>query len=447
MRISIFKNIKSVAPIKDTSVLKVLEAIQKGAYKKPIALIRVESEKGARNELKSKLPYVTFAGTFTSRSNANLRKHSGLACLDFDDVQKLEELRTEINQDSYTFSSFTSPSGDGLKVLVKIPNVDNNNDYQDYYHELINHYKKYYELDEGTKDIARACYLSYDDDLFLNNESETFTDKFHRPLPVETKVVNIPITDKNVVAEKLEKWFQKRWTTTNRNNNLHAYARQMNAFGIDKTTCQNYLLRYNSGGKENEIQKLIDSAYKYTTEFDTRAFEDAKRVKEIKHIAIAGENIEKLKQRITDVDFEKVKAEFDQHKQELKLDEFWFYTEKEQIKLSSYRFLQYLENNNIFKYYPDENSGTYLFVKNDKNFISVFEEPKIKDFVLSDLRGRGLIDAWELMANMTSYFDSKFLSMVKSIDVKFNRDSQDASYVYYQNAVVKTTKKEIKVLN
>jgi hypothetical protein len=47
---------------------------------------------------------------------------------------------------------------------------------------------------------------------------------------------------------------------------------------------------------------------------------------------------------------------------------------------------------------------------------------------------------------MTSYFDSKFLSMVKSIDVKFNRDSQDASYVYYQNAVVKTTKKAIEVL-
>ena len=446
MRISIFKNIKSVAPIKDTSVLKVLEAIQKGAYKKPIALIRVESEKSARNELKSKLPYVTFCGTFTSRSNANLRKHSGLACLDFDDVPNLEELRTEINQDSYTFSSFTSPSGDGLKVLVKIPNVDNNNDYQDYYHELINHYKKYYELDEGTKDIARACYLSYDSELFLNNESEFFTDKFNRPLPVETKVVNIPITDQNDIAERLEKWFSKRWTTTNRNNNLHAYARQMNAFGIDKATCQNYLLRYDSGGKEVEIQKLIDSAYKYTTEFNTRSFEDTKRVNEIKNIAIAGENIEKLKHKIKDVDFEKIKAEFDQHKQELKLDEFWFYTEKEQIKLSSYRFLQYLENNNIFKYYPDENSGTYLFVKNDKNFISVFEEPKIKDFVLTDLRGRGLIDAWELMANTTSYFDSKFLSMVKSIDVKFNRDSQDASYVYYQNAVVKTTKKAIEVL-
>ena len=446
MRISVYKNIKSVAPIKDTSVLKVLDSIQKGSYKKQIAHIRIEPVKEERNKMKSQLPYVTFCGTFSSRSNSNLRNHSGLACLDFDNVPNLEELREQINKDEYTFSSFASPSGEGLKVLVKIPSVDNNEDYQDYYIELVNHYKKYYQLDEGTKDIARACYLSYDSNLFLNNESEIFTEKFHRPLPVETKVVNIPITDQNEVAERLEKWFKKRWTTTNRNNNLHAYARQMNAFGVDKQTCVNYLLRYDSGGKEKEIRKLIDSAYRYTKEFNTRAFEDTKRVNEIKHVAIAGENVEKLKGKINDIDFEKVKQEFEQHKQELKVDEFWYYTENEQIRLSSYRFLQYMENNNIFKFYPDENSGTYLFVKNDQNFISLFEAPKIKDFVLNGLRERGLIDAFELMANTTSYFEPKFLSMVKSVDVKFNRDTQTTSYVYYQNAAVKTTKDKIEVL-
>ena len=447
MKVSLFKNIKSIAPVKDTSVLKVLDEIKSGSYKTKIAAIRIESEKVERNKLKSQLPYATFCGTFTSRSNSNLKAHSGLACLDFDDVNILEELREQINQDPYTFSSFKSPSGDGLKVLVKITSVDNNNDYQDYYIELINHFQKYHELDKGTKDIARACYLSYDADLYLNNDSETFTDKFNRPLPVETKVVNIPITDKNEVAERLEKWFKKRWTTTNRNNNLHSYARQMNAFGIDKSTCESYLLRYNSGGKEVEIGKLIDSAYRYTKEFNTKSFEDTKMVNEIKHIAIAGESIERLKHKTKDLDFEKVKEEFENHKKDLQLDEFWYYTDSDQIKLASFRFLQYLEHNNIFKFYPDGNSGAYIFVKNDKNFISVFEESKIKDFVLTDLRSRGLIDAFELMANTTHYFDSKFLSMVKSIDVKFNRDTANTSYVYYQNAVVKTTKYNTEILN
>jgi len=447
MKVSIYKSIKAIAPIKDTSVLKVLDLIKSGAYKSKIAAIRIEKEKSERNKLKSLLPYTTFCGTFTSRSNSNLKAHSGLACLDFDDVSSLEELRTQINQDPYTFSSFVSPSGDGLKVLVKIPSVDNNNDYQDYYHELTNHYKKYYELDESTKDIARACYFSYDEELYLNNESEIFTDKFNRPLPVETKVVNIPITDKNEVAERLEKWFKKRWTTTNRNNNLHSYARQMNAFGIDKGTCEGYLMRYNSGGKEVEIQKLIDSAYKYTKEHNTKSFEDTKMVKEIKHLAIAGESIERLKHKAKDLDFEKVKEEFESHKKDLQLDEFWYYTDNDQIKLASFRFLQYLEHNNIFKFYPDANSGAYIFVKNDKNFISVFEESKIKDFVLADLRKRGLIDAFELMANITSYFDSRFLSMIKTIDVKFNRDTAKESYVYYQNAAVKTTRDNIEILN
>ena len=81
----------------------------------------------------------------------------------------------------------------GLKVLVKIPLVDNNEDYKDYYVELIKYYSRYYKLDEGTKDLARATYLSYDKDLYINAESEVFTDKFNRPLPVENTVpVNIP---------------------------------------------------------------------------------------------------------------------------------------------------------------------------------------------------------------------------------------------------------------
>ena len=447
MRVSIFKNIKSIAPIKDTSVLKVLESIRSSEYKNRIGSIRIESDKTKRNELKAKLPYVTFCGTFDSRANSNLKTHSGLACLDFDDVEQLEELRESVNKDSFTFSSFVSPSGDGLKVLVKIPQIDNNNDYQDYYIELVNHYKKYHDLDEGTKDLARACYLSFDEDVFINSESELFTDKFYRPLPVEKKVINIPLTDIDEVAQRLDKWFTKRWGNSNRNNNLHAYARQMNAFGVDKSTCESYLFRYDIGGKQNEIQKLIDSAYKYENEFNTRHFEDTKIVNDIKNVAITGESVDKLKGRIKDIDFELVKKEFEEHKQDLKLDEFWYYTEKEQIKLASYRFLQYLEHNNIFKFYPDENSGTYLFVKNDKNFINVFEEPKIKDFVLSDLRSRGHIDAFELMANNTSNFNSNYLSMVSSIDVKFNRDTANESYIYYQNAVVKTTKDSIEVLD
>ena len=132
MRVSYFKNIKSVIPIKDTSVFKVLQEIKEGKHKEQVANIRVSTDKKKRNDLKQKLPYVTFGGTFSTRSNKTLSKHSGLACLDFDDVDdNMYDVLESINSDKYTLSSFLSPSGNGIKVLVKIPSVDNNEDYQD----------------------------------------------------------------------------------------------------------------------------------------------------------------------------------------------------------------------------------------------------------------------------------------------------------------------------
>src|SRR5690606_9187382 len=151
---------------KAVSVYYVLESIKTGKNKPQVSAIRVETDKTKRNKLKSKLEYVTFYVTLTTRANSNINQHSGLDCLDLDDVPDLTYLRIDVNNDSYTFASFVSPSGNGLKVLVRIPLVDNNDDYQDYYIKLTEYYSQYAKLDEGTKDIARATYLSYDDHLF-----------------------------------------------------------------------------------------------------------------------------------------------------------------------------------------------------------------------------------------------------------------------------------------
>jgi hypothetical protein len=442
MRISLFNNITSTTPkIASTDVFKVLDSIKDGTYRNQIAKLRVENDKETRSKLKANLNYVTFAGTFSTRSNANLKQHSGLACLDFDNVGDLDGLIKHVNGDEFTFSSFISPSGTGLKVLIKIPLVDNNDDYQDYYIELIKHYSMYFELDNSTKDIARACFLSYDEDLYLNVNSRTFTDKYNKPLPVKKEIINIPILDKDEIAERLDKWFKKRFVGVNRNNNLHAYARQMNCFGVDKATCEQYLFRYEMPGfKNKEIQQLINSAYNYTNEFGTLSFEDAQKVKDIKNLVFAGQTIDKIKDKVKDVEDHLLKQEIEKHSQNLRNDEFWFYTENDAIRLATFRFLNYLESNNISKYYPDSESDTYLFIKKEDNFVADFGESKIKDFTLTDLRDRGQIDAFELMANNSNNFSSKYLSMIKTTDVKINKDTKDASFIYYQNFAVKTTK-------
>ena len=56
-------------------------------------------------------------------------------CLDFDDipVTEIETLALKINQCDYTLASFISPSGEGLKVFIKVniwlsPSASNSQD-------------------------------------------------------------------------------------------------------------------------------------------------------------------------------------------------------------------------------------------------------------------------------------------------------------------------------
>ena len=303
--------------------------------------------------------------------------------MDYDGIDKLDDLIEIVNKDKYTFASFISPSGNGLKVLVKIPPVANDEVYKEYYQELQNHFDQYAKTDDSTKDISRGTYLSIDKNLFINSDSKMFTDKYNPPEPVKRVVTNVPLTDQNEIADRLEKWFKKNYSTIeNRNTNLYKFARALNSYGVNQSTAEHYILRYSQVDfKEDEILLLIRSAYKNTSDFGTNSFEDEKKVQAIKMKVIAGVSVVSVE----GVDDQSLKLEVDKHQSDLKKDEFWYYTEKEVIKMATFRFLNYLENNNITKYYPSEDSG-YLYIKKDDNFIKEFDENRIKDFTLSDLR-------------------------------------------------------------
>lgn len=438
MRVSLFKGTFDTTELKSVNVFSVFKDIETEKYKHLIAKVRLIVDDTERNELKRNiLPLVTFGGTFTNRANSALKKSSGLAILDYDHVPDLKKLIAEVNNDNFTFASFVSPSGDGLKVLVKIPPVSSDGVYKEYYHELQKHYDNYYKTDDSNKDLCRACYLSIDKNIYINSDSKTFTDKFTPPLREIKPITNVPITDQNDIAERLEKWFRKNYSTTeNRNTNLHAFARQLNCFGVDKMIAENYLFRYEqSDFNQTEIVSLINSAYRYSAEWNTQAFEDNKKVNFIKNKVVSGGSINKL----DGVEPEALALEIEKHKADLVTDEFWYYTEKEVIKLATFRFLTYLENNNITKYYPNSEGGS-LFIKKDNNFIKEFNENRIKDFTLSDLRHRGEIDAFELCASSLMTFNQKYLSMLSTSHIDIQRDTKEESFIYYKNTAVKTTK-------
>lgn len=101
-----------------------------------------------------------------------LIKHSGLLCLDFDHVQRLEDLFLALKNDPQlkTRLLFRSPSGDGLKWIIEIDLTKC--DHAQWFRAVANNVFKTYHVpvDQSGKDICRACFLPWDPKAYLNDE-------------------------------------------------------------------------------------------------------------------------------------------------------------------------------------------------------------------------------------------------------------------------------------
>ena len=178
-----------------------------------------------RNLLKKKLIWICFSGKFRKRLNSELIEHSGLICLDFDNfpnIQTLNTWRSKIKKDKFTFALFTSPSGNGLKVLVKIPKCKNNDEHNLRFDALSKYWVKCKYFDNNVKGVSRVCFESYDKDVYINNDSFTYIgiSKQEVEQPNGKRVLTEMIdTDSFSVFQKLLTWFESKYNLKKGNRN------------------------------------------------------------------------------------------------------------------------------------------------------------------------------------------------------------------------------------
>jgi hypothetical protein len=388
MIVSIFKRVTDTTNPFNKSAIYCLDRIKQGKSKELVEQIRALS-KEEQKPLKSQLPGVCFNGTFTQRTIKGIDQRSGLIVLDFDNMSHQAEaiqFKEEVIKSEIVFSAWISPSGKGVKVLVKIPTVGN---HKGYFDALRTYFDSDY-WDNSGSNIDRFCFESYDPDLYLNMDSTTWT---HIEEPDIEEVgsidVMIPIKSDNRIIENLLKWWDKKYGMEigAKNNNLFKLAAALNDFGVNQSEAENVLLKFDEGGKENEIRKIIKSAYLKTSNFGTKFFEDTlSRDKIEKHIR-GGKKTSDIIKALPEFTQDEIDKCVDAIKETGNIEDFWTYTKSNKIQLSIHQYKFWLQQNNFFKHFPTD-SNTYTFIKKEQNLIEETNEKRIKDFTLGALLAR-----------------------------------------------------------
>ena len=298
--ITIFKNFNEV--IEHKTIPEILHEIKTGKYKPGITYLRkslAENKLEAYEKAKKSLPAFTPSGKFVGgRKMEFLEAYSNFIILDIDKLSQtdLQNAKHKANQSEYTYASFISPSGNGLKILVKVntKKEDHKETFlaiQKHYETLLNH-----EIDKSGKDITRLCFYSFDDKLYQNESAKIFvtsskveilssraesrgemslsatnSNQSSHTEPVEVRQTDNqqPTTENSeAVYNHCIRFTEKKvqYATGSRNVFVHQLACNLNRKGISLNEALSFILT-DFGYDEKEVTQTVHSAYGNIHEF------------------------------------------------------------------------------------------------------------------------------------------------------------------------------------
>ena len=225
---TIFKNIFSKEPHFIT-IEKALERIKSGSSKELVIEIRNTLDKEKANKIKLNLPSVCFSGKFgNDRKDEQLIEHSGFIVLDFDDISELRDKQTDIISHDFVYACWVSPSGNGLKALVKIADGSKHREHFQSLQEV------FPEIDRSGINVSRVCYESFDPEIYVNDKASVFAKA--------KKIEKITVTENQNVDDsenfrRILKWLTNKndaFVTGERNTYIFKLASACCRFGIDE---------------------------------------------------------------------------------------------------------------------------------------------------------------------------------------------------------------------
>ena len=452
--ISIFKNLfNSKETPFNFQLTDVFTRIKEGYsdLNNKIEIIRTSQDKEEVTRTKNSLLAIMFNGTFSDRNDNGLLKHSGVMVLDFDKYpspEAMQEERERLIKDKYTLMCFTSPSGNGLKLLVRVPKSDKLE-----HKRRFNAYGKYINsdyFDEKNCNVSRVCFESHDPYIFLNQFADEFVN-----IEEETgyKYTERPpvciLRDEQKIIDRIMKFdFKGDFTDGNRNQYIFKVAICFSDYGISQSSAEGYILNNIVIGdfSDEEAKRTIKSAYKKSN-FDSEYFEDNEKIKNVQIKLKSGVSSSEIKKQlnVNDDFINEVKSDLVE-----KEDIFWNININKQgveiVSVESFKYSCFLTKNGFNKYYP-ENSDSPVFVRVKENKVKLSSVAQIKDFVLTYLLKKVELTVWNHCSNRPYLFQETYLNMIDSIELKMLQDEKDLAYIPFKNGVVKVDKDKIDLLH
>lgn len=181
--ITIFKDGYDLVGAKYVNIDTALTRIRDGKSKQKIEEIRNCTDPKEVSRLKKSLPSVLFHGVFnkeitkvksdgtsyqSKRDDSSISSHSGFLILDFDKCDVASKKR-QLSQDPYVYSCWISPSGQGVKALVRCEAS-----IEKHYILYDNLIERYPDLDTTSRSLSRLCFESYDPDIYINPNAKVW---------------------------------------------------------------------------------------------------------------------------------------------------------------------------------------------------------------------------------------------------------------------------------
>lgn len=166
---------------RDAPLAGLLADIRSGKWAAEVAAVRAAVEDGRPKKeiasLKARLPAFTPSGRFRTRDKNGFAVHSGYLVGDIDKLtaEDAVKLRDRLARDPHTLAAFVSPSGRGVKTLVRVAPCADAAEHEAAFAALVAHYADRFgiALDTSGRDVCRLCFASHDSDAFIREGAAT----------------------------------------------------------------------------------------------------------------------------------------------------------------------------------------------------------------------------------------------------------------------------------